>query len=343
MGLVTQRLFAAAFSAAVVILGLSPGAHASSISLGQAAKFAVYGFHDLFSPGPLTVNGNVGVAPGGDANLGGNGVVITGQLMYSDPITVSNFAPQGSLKATINGSAFNNSGTTDLKITNGITAGQLVQSSAIALKAKTDLVALYNTAKALTTATPGAPSGALNSSFSWTGNGGTNVAELTSLSLSSGRTLTFTGTASDEFILNISGDWAMSGSGAIVLNGVSSDHVLFNLLESADGGSGEDIGASGSSVGYGILLALDRNITFDTPGGSWNGRLFSDTNKTVKLFSHPMINQPVTPPPVVPIPAALWSGSGLLAGLGALRTAGAKRGKKVPQPWVRLLKPVTSV
>ena len=286
----------------------------AAFSLGDGANFAVYGFGtgftDLLKPGALTVNGNVGVGPGGDSTLGGANVVISGKLIYSDTISAGNFTVSPGTPS-INGSDFTT-------IANGLAAGQLVQNSAIALQTKTDLQNLYTSVQGLS-ATAGAPSGGLTSDFTWSGSGGNNVASLTSFGYSAGDTLTLNGTASDYFIFNISGGWSMSSGANIVLGAnVSPDHVLFNLLQSADGGSGADVTANGSSTGYGVILALDRNITFDTPGGSWTGRLFSDTDKTIHLFSEATINEPVRPQPV-PVPEATTfiAGALLLLPFGA--------------------------
>jgi hypothetical protein len=306
---------------AAALLGVSSWASAGVINLGNASNFAVYGFGtgftDQLGVGPITVNGNVGVGPGGDSSLEGNNVVITGRLYYSSTaIAGTNFSTSGG-PWTINGST-QNSGTDATNLANWKANGSIVDNSAIASNAKTDLLNLYAAAKVLS-ATAGAPTGSLSSDFTWTGNGGTNVATLTSFNYSSGDVLTLNGSANDEFILNISGGWNMSGSAEIVLGpNVSADHVLFNVLQSADGGTGVDIGASGSSLGYGILMALDRNITFDTPGGEWNGRLFSDTTKTLHLFSDATVNQP-TPPTSVPIPASLPAGLAGLAAIGIWR------------------------
>jgi hypothetical protein len=289
----------------------------AAFSLGDGVNFAVYGFGsgftDQLQPGAVTVNGNVGVGPGGNSILGGANVVISGQLIYSDPITSANFSASGG-PIKINGSAFNLAGSTTTQIANGLAAGQLVQNSSMASQTKTDLQTLYSSVAGLS-ATAGAPSGALASSLTWNGSGGNNVASLSSFGYSSGDTLTLNGSASDYFIFNISGGWSMSGSANIVLGAnVSPDHVLFNLLETANGGTGADVTASGSSTGFGVILALDRNITFDLPGGDWTGRLFSDTDKTIHLFSEATINQPVLP---VPEATTFIAGALLLLPLGA--------------------------
>lgn len=303
----------------------TPQARADIISqLDGAADFAAYvygtGSTLLISPTPVTVNGNVGVGHGGDANFHGSGLDITGQVKFADDITTSNFTSDVT-SSTIFGQAYNNN------IPQSEAKGQLVPLDSNALSAATALDNLYAFAK-VQTATAGSPSGndVNGNSFTWNGNAGENVASLTNVNLSSGKTLTLVGSASSYFVLNVSGDWGMSGSGSIVLKdtsgrvfgqagytGPSPDNVLFNVLKTADGGTGADIGASGSAMGFGILLAPDRNITFDTPGGSWTGRLFDDSGKTLNLFSEATINQPTEMIQAVPEPSTLIS-----VGLGTL-------------------------
>ncbi len=72
---------------------------------------------------------------------------------------------------------------------------------------------------------------------------------------------------------------------------------------------------SGSSVGYGVILDYSGPITVDTPGGSWNGRLFAGPGEEIHLFSEACVLQPNIPPPA-PLPAQLWSAAALLAMLG---------------------------
>jgi hypothetical protein len=240
----------------------------------------------------------VGIGSGGDLHTSGKNIVIIGKIYLADVVTATDFSVDGSTHALINGQADCNS----FLACN--TAGRVESGSSIALDAKAEAVALYASVSGLA-ATGGAPSGDLAASFTWTGNGGTNVASLNSVTLSSGRILTLNGTASDFFIFNITGGMAGSGSGAIVLGAeVNPDHVLFNFLCSADhgstcgkdGGAGTAISFSGGFVGSGIILALDRDITENTPSGGWTGRFFSDTDRTIHFFSGATITGPETPP-----------------------------------------------
>src|SRR5262249_14354940 len=149
-------------------------------------------------------------------------------------------------------------------------------------------VALYNSVEGLS-ATTGSPTGSLTSSFTWTGDAGMNVARLSSFNYGAGATLTIKGNSSDLFVIDIAGGWSMGAGARIVLDGVDSDQVLFNMLKTADGGSSRSVGASGNMAGSGILLALNRDVTFSAPGGSWTGRIF-DSGKSIRLFSGVTIN-----------------------------------------------------
>jgi hypothetical protein len=214
------------------------------------------------------------------------------------------FSALGGSGASIDGSSF----------TGTVSSPQFVQNSTAATQAETDLQTLNTSAVAAgLNPTPGSPT-VINNRLSLTANG-QYVADLSSFSLSSGKILTLSGEASTTFIFDISGGWSMSGSGKIVLNGITPDEVLFNVT-----GTNQTVTASGSSVGSGILMALNSDITFDTPGGSWTGRLFSDGGHTITLFSEAKVIQPTGGggPTAVPEPSSLAMvlGIGGLAGLG---------------------------
>ncbi|CAB1274249.1 ice-binding family protein [Candidatus Nitrosacidococcus tergens] len=87
------------------------------------------------------------------------------------------------------------------------------------------------------------------------------------IDLSGSKTLTLSGSATDEFIINVAGDVSLSGSSAIILTGgLTADHVLFNVIGNfSDSGSGTVAGTfllpngsfdiSGSGVVNGSILA----------------------------------------------------------------------------------------
>ena len=74
-----------------------------------------------------------------------------------------------------------------------------------------------------------------------------------------------------------------------ILNDALPDQVLFDMLETANGGLGTGVTQSGSANGQGIILALDRDITM--MGNPFAGRLSSDTDETIPLFSE-LYDQP---------------------------------------------------
>src|SRR6185312_5539546 len=109
------------------------------------SNFTIYGFGsgftDQLQPGALTVNGNVGMGPGGDMTLGGSGVTISGQIFDSNA-TVSNITFSGGPNSlSVNGTTYAN-GVTPSQVAAG---GGIVVNSSVATNAKTDELALYNT------------------------------------------------------------------------------------------------------------------------------------------------------------------------------------------------------
>jgi hypothetical protein len=94
-----------------------------------------------------------------------------------------------------------------------------------------------------------------------------NVISATDISLGSGQSLTFVGTATSVFILKISGS-ASFGDG-ITLNGVAPNHLLVSISN-----SGSTITVGGPSGVAGTFLAPDRVLKFSGQG-SFKGALIS--------------------------------------------------------------------
>jgi PEP-CTERM motif-containing protein len=325
----TQQLRRKAFLIFTVFAGLVlagfavPAAYADTLDLGAASNFVIYGYGSAFTnldnPGAVFINGNVGIGTGGAVNIGGTNVNISGDIFFADANanSTSQFVV-GNGADHIGGAACTSTATC-------LATGNVIFSNANALNAEAAVNNLYNTSRVLAT-TAGSPSGALSSNFTWTGNGGTNVASLSSLTLSAGSTLTLKGGAGDIFILNITGNFMGSSGGSIVLDGISPDQVLFNMIctGASQSCNSSDINEpavsfSGSFVGAGIVLGLDSDITQDTPGGGWTGRFFGDTDETIKLFSEATITQPTTTTTVPEPSSVALLGAGIFGLLGFAR------------------------
>ncbi len=115
---------------------------ADPYTLGNLSTFAIYGYGTSFTsldrPGPLYVDGNIGIGAGGVESMGGTGITVAGMLYFADPVSASNFLVDGSTKATINGQPVCSS----LAACN--TASRVVGNSAVASGARTDMQNLYS-------------------------------------------------------------------------------------------------------------------------------------------------------------------------------------------------------
>ena len=164
---------------------------------------------------------------------------------------------------------------------------------------------------------------------SLTGNGGDNVLNLTGVNLNNA-TLTLNGGIDDYFIFNVSGDFFFSSSD-VVLNGVTADHVIWNVLNvsTLDGYLGNfSVELKNSGTFNGTLLAPNRAISVDQLtvngaiiGGKGVSHVLADIDKDnagISIHSDATVNYvPFSP---VPVPAAVWLfGSGLLGLVGMAR------------------------
>ena len=94
--------------------------------------------------------------------------------------------------------------------------------------------------------------------------GCTNVIDLSSLNLGNGQTLTLNGGPTDQFIINVSGNFTLNSGKILLSGGLTESDVVFNVTA-----SGNAISASGGlnneSIVDGILLAPNSGIAF-APG-----------------------------------------------------------------------------
>ena len=141
-----------------------------------------------------------------------------------------------------------------------------------------------------------------------TGNGGLNVIDVTNIANGN---FTITGSASDIFVFNVSGKFSTNDT--MVLGGaVKASQILFNFL----GTSGDVFQTSGGNTTYGTFLAT-RGGDFQFSNLNLNGALIN-TAGGMQIVSGSGINT-FTPFSPVPLPAAFWAGSVLLASVGGFR------------------------
>jgi choice-of-anchor A domain-containing protein len=109
----------------------------------------------------------------------------------------------------------------------------------------------------------------------------TNVIGITSLNLGNGQTLTLNGSASDEFIINVSGSFVLNSGKILLTGGLTADNVVFNVTASGNAVQTSG-GLNNESVVDGILLAPNSGIAFAP--GLVNGELIAG-GSTVHLVS----------------------------------------------------------
>jgi PEP-CTERM motif len=230
---------------------LMPAAQASIINLGNASSYTVLGLSNtVVNLSAVTVDGNVGVGPGGDLKLMGPST-INGNA-YLDPT-----ATHSSMAGTLNGSLITQS------MVSAVTDARTTSANAALL-------------------TPTLALGNVTSSQTINGNGGVNVISISSLALGSGDVLTLHGGANDLFYINITGGFSMGGNASInETGGASALQVLLNVT-----GTGSTIGTGVGNVINGILLAPQRDMNLD---GIFNGKVISGGN-TLSLLSQATVN-----------------------------------------------------
>ncbi len=235
----------------------------------------------MVNSGPIT--GNVLLGDGTtSSSSGGNNGKVTGRVDVSPTVSGDNLA----------------------HIQNAPMTAQV--ASSVGVQAFNDAVSLSNTASALSpTQTFGNVTGALTI----TGNGGLNVIDINSLS---NPDLTITGGPNDNFVFNISGNFATNH--VMVLKGVNASQILWNMT----GTSGNIFQTSGGDLLYGTFLA--------TRGGDFQ---FSNLRLTGQLINTDGHMQIVSGSQVaVPEPGTIGlmiAGAVALARFRKLRSAGSRR------------------
>lgn len=253
-----------------------------AISLGTAADFALLTVpgNSNFKLSNVTVTGDVGVG-NVNASLG----------------SVTNMAPSsifGTVYVTANTSQYSGPGMRSGSVQ--VDASKVNMAIADALAAQT--------AAGLLIATQTFGSG-ISSATTVTGNGGMNVIDVTGNITS---TLSLTGTASDVFIVRVTGNLNLGGSDSIGASGsVLDSNVLLDFI-----GSGKTINTHVGNNVHGTLLAFGLTGNLD---GTFDN-IYGGNGGTISLLSGAIVNnKPFCPDcaGAAPEPASL----GIL-GLGTL-------------------------
>jgi len=277
-----RYLFLACVLSVTVLI--QPSARAITIpDLGDATDFALLAIPNesdtpsISISSSSTVSGNLGIGPSGVYIKSGSGNVIGNVLLSSgDAKLITGSGSPGTLLLNSN----------------------LSQAIADALQASSDAAAL----------SPTQVLGNITTSQTLTSSGNVNVVSLTSINLSGSKTLTLSGSATDAFIVNISGGFGLSGSSAIALSGgLTPNHVLFNLPT-----SGTSIVFFADEVG--TLLAPHRDFTLH--GASLLGAVLANDIQVTsggQVSQESWFDAPPTPNPTPTIPEPH---SAILLGLG---------------------------
>lgn len=223
------------------------------VNLGTASDGVVIGLHGTkINNSLVTINGNEYVSQGG---------------------TLVNMAP-----STINGNVFEYAA--GQYSGPGHLTGSINVNPALLNQVDSDALNASATAAALS---PTMTFGTISSPTVVTGNGGVNVIDINGDIKSS---LILTGTASDVFIVNVTGTLALGGSTTLGLGGgVASASVLYNFT-----GTGT-ISTHVGNVLNGTLLGPRFSFNLD---GAFNGRIIGG-GASISLLSGAIVNQPVCP------------------------------------------------
>lgn len=216
--------------AAALALGAITCARAQVSVLGGALNYAGLELNAAktftISSGNTIVTGNIGVAANGTLNFSGGGTV-TGEVD----------AGSGA-KVTISGGSVADGGTVE------------PDAGLAAIISQAYSAATYYSGLSATQTF-----GNIGASTTFTGSGGLNVIDVNgNINLQGGSALTLTGGANDQFVINVDAssgvDLTLGGGSSIVLNGISANQVVFNLV-----GTGTQLNSNGNSLTNGVFLA----------------------------------------------------------------------------------------
>lgn len=246
-----RRLSAVPFIALLFTLLFSASAKADTISsaLGVAGpgNYAILFLSTSGQPqmnGPGTTTGNVGYNGSTSLQLNGSaGPEINGNLILGNNATVNN-------PAQVTGTIFTNQ------------SAQLNAAQAAAINAASFFNGL----------TPTSVMTVVNGTTTIIGSAGLNVLNLTGITLGNGQTLTLSGPAGAQFVINVSGNMALNSGLIQETGGLLASDVVFNVAGKVQTSGG----LNNESVINGIVLDLSGQIALSP--GAINGELIAGGN-----------------------------------------------------------------
>lgn len=281
------------FAAACLGLLVALPARADSLTMGSLSNYALVALGNGKTIGQNSgpVAGNELLGNGITAGFaGGNNGQITGTLYYDNTVQGTN---------------------TFSKLDTPPTVSQVLTT--VTQQALSDAIALSNAASGLT---PTQTFATINSTTTITGNGGVNVISVGSIQ---NAPITFSGSANDYFVINLSGTLNTNVAMTLGTN-VSASHILWNLT----GTSGDIFKTAGGNKVYGTFLST-KGGDFQFSNLDLNGELIN-TAGNVQFVSGSALNtfSPFTGTPqgeATPLPGTLAASSALfgLVLIGRLR------------------------
>jgi uncharacterized repeat protein (TIGR01451 family)/choice-of-anchor A domain-containing protein len=235
-------------------------AAAGVISLGTAGSYSVLGLKNTqLTNNQAAITGTEGVSQGGSLNNGASSSISGNVYQYAN----------GQVTGT------------------GTVGGSIITNATLLAQNDTDALAAATQAAALTATQT---FGAINAATTITGNGGLNVIDVNGSINLNNASITLSGTASDVFVVNVTGNATFGGTGGLLLaGGVTPNHVLYNFTDTNNGpGPGTITSAIGNTLD-GTLLAPNYNLNL---AGSFIGAVIGG-GKTLSLQGGPPGNATV--------------------------------------------------
>jgi hypothetical protein len=216
--------------------------------------------------GTTDIYGDVGVASEGDVTMNGN-ATIHGDLYWRSNGTL---IMKGNSNVT--GTKHHNAAS-DSILDNGVNEAKNTSMHAASLASTFPYMGLTS----------------ITSSMTITSSGALTVLNLTDLVLTNKSILTLNGSASDNFVINVSRNFSLTSQSKIVLSGgLGWDDVLFNIK-----GTENNVTLDGQSSMSGILMANKRTVSI-AAASIVNGEVIA--NKIKLSGSSQIVHPPVTSP-----------------------------------------------